>query len=327
MSVLIVERKTSSEDISPGAVYWQRLTLDTQISVYLNGAKSIGIDAEGVLYDVLYVPKLKPLMATPPELRKYTQPTKKEPTPRLYANQRDRDETPEEYGERVLASIAEAPDKHYQRREIVRLLNEQIEAQADVWQTAGAIRDARRLNVWPRNSDNCFQWFRECSYFKVCSGIASIDDPLFFRRSERRHEELESDDPIDKEALVLLTQSAIRSYRACPRRYYYRYEMQMHPIEPQDEKLKRGTSLHRALETWSKTGGDLEAAVAQLDKDDPYKFQLQRAMMVGYAARWEHPGKVIYVEKEFSAKIINPETGAASRTFELRGKLDKVVER
>ena len=326
MSVLIVERKTAGEDISPGSLYWLRLVMDVQISTYLDLAESLGIFADGVLYDVLYKPKLKPLLATPVDQRKYTKATAKEPQ-RLYANQRDRDETPEEYGKRVLASIAEAPDKHYQRREIVRLQNEREEARADTWQTACAIRDARRLKVFPRNPDSCFQWFRECEYFKPCSGQADINDPLLFQRVERRHEELDSDDPKDKEALILLTQSAIRTYRACPRRYYLRYEEKIRSLGPKDEKLRRGSSLHRALETWSKTNGDLEAAVLQLDTHDPYSWQLERAMLIGYHARWENPGKVVYVEKEGRMPLVNPESGRSSRVFEMGGRLDKVVER
>lgn len=333
MTIVIWERKTSGEDITPGSPYWVRLTLDPQISMYIELAKSLGFDVNSILYDVLYKPKLKPLLATPECDRKYTQPTKKEPVPRLYANQRTRDETPEEYGERVMDSIASAPDKHYQRRTIARLEHERLEAQADVWQTASAIRDARRLKVFPRNPDSCFQYFRECDYYKACSGIASIGDPLLFRRADRSHEELDSDKPADSEALVLLTQSSIRTYRACPRRYQLRYEEKIRLLAPQDEKLRRGTSLHRALETWSKTDGDLEAAVSKLDKVHPqtgeplpYSWQLERAMLIGYHARWEHPGKVIYVEKEVRLPLINPETGRPSRSFELGGKLDKVAE-
>jgi hypothetical protein len=333
VAIYVMERKSSGEDITPGSLYWTRLLMDVQISMYLDLAKSLGMHADGVLYDVLYKPKLRPLMATPVEQRKYTQPTKKEPTPRLYSNQRDRDETPEEYGERVAKSIAEAPDAHYQRRTIVRLERERLEAQCDVWQTANAIREARRLKMFPRNPDSCMQWSRKCDYFDACAGLATIDDPLLFKRLDRKHEELDSDAPQDAEALVLLTQSSLRCYRACPRRYFYRYEEQIRSLAPQDEKLRRGTSLHRALETWSKSGGDLEAAVAQLDRVHPqtgepmpYSWQLERAMMIGYHARWEHPGKVLYVEKEVRLPLVNPETGKPSRTFELGGKLDKVVE-
>jgi hypothetical protein len=329
--ILLSEIKTSGEDITPGSPYWTRLLMDVQVSLYIEAARSLGIEAEGVLYDVLYKPKLRPLLATPEADRKYTKAKAGEPS-RLYANQRDRDETPEEYGERVLKSIAESPDSHYQRRTIVRLERERLEAQADTWQTAGAIRDARRLRVWPRNPDSCMQWSRKCDYFDVCAGISTIDDPFLFERIGRTHEELDSDTPRDREALVLLTQSSIRCYRACPRRYFYRYEERIRSLAKQDDKLRRGTSLHRALETWNKTDGNLALAIDQLDRlhpktkePIPYSFELERAMMTGYAVRWGPPIGTVYVEKEFRTALTNPETGASSRTFELGGKIDKII--
>ena len=48
-------------------------------------------------------------------------------------------------------------------------------------------------------------------------------------------------------------------------------------------------------------------------------------MLVGYAARWGKPTGVIAVEKQFRMQLINPETGAASRTFMLGGKVDAIV--
>ena len=327
MGFYVVERKTTSLDIQPGSVYWKKLSLDVQVSTYIEAAEALGYKVDGVIYDVLGVTKLKPLQATPVEARKYTQPTKKEPTPRLYANPRDRDETAEEYGRRLLEALQEAgADKFYQRQKIVRLESERLDAQADTWQTAGAIRDARRLKIFPRNPDSCFQFFSECSYFPICSGLTTADDPLMYKREERAHEELDSDAPRDEKALVLLTQSSLRSYRSCPRRYFYRYEQRLRPLVQNDEKLRRGSSVHRALEAWSKTGGDLDAALAQLDRINEYDYQRERVMILGYHARWEKPVKTIFVEKEFRAMLSNPETGASSRTFELGGRLDALEE-
>jgi hypothetical protein len=326
MGLYIVERKTSGEDILPGSSYWQRLILDVQISTYIDAVETLGYKVDGVIYDLLGKPRLRPLQATPVEERKYTKPTKAEPTPRLYANQRYRDETAEEYGRRILEAMGEEPDRFYQRQKIVRLENERLEAQADIWQTAGAIRDARRLKVFPRNPDSCHQWGRPCEFFPICSGLTTADDEMMFKREERAHEELDSDAPRDGQALVLLTQSSLRAYRACPRRYYYRYEMRLRPLAPKDEKLRRGSSVHRALEVWSKTGGDVEAAIAALDRVNEYDFQYERAMVIGYHARWEKPAKTIAVEKEFRFSLINPETGAASRTFELGGRVDALEE-
>ena len=80
----------------------------------------------------------------------------------------DEYETPDEFEARCLARICEEPEAFYQRATIVRLENERLEAAQDVWQTAVAIRDAKRLRVFPRNPDSCMQWGRACDFFQVC---------------------------------------------------------------------------------------------------------------------------------------------------------------
>ena len=49
----MVEHKTTSEDISPGSAYWQKLRLDAQVSTYLDGARALGFDVRGCIYDVV----------------------------------------------------------------------------------------------------------------------------------------------------------------------------------------------------------------------------------------------------------------------------------
>jgi len=337
--VYVLERKTTSEDLSLAGVYWRRLGIDAQVSLYLAAARALGFDAIGVLYDALRKPDLLPLKATPVELRKYTKPTKKDPVSRLYANQREVDETPDEYFRRCLDAIKEDPERYFRRGVITRLESELDEARADVWQTATAIRDARRLKVFPRNADSCVQWSRVCDYFAVCCGEQSIDDPVLFAKNEKKHVELDEagigsarlgragpGEARQAEAREVLTQSSLRTYRSCPRRYYYRYELQMRPLRAEAEPLRAGKSVHAALESWSKSGGDLELSLTCLDKEDPYKYAKEAAMVTGYHARWEKPVGVIAVEKEWQMELVNPETGAASRTFRLGGKMDGVVE-
>jgi hypothetical protein len=302
--VYVKEIKTTAEECGYASVYFKRLSIDLQISVYMQAARSLGYDCRGVLYDILRKPAHRPSQA--------------------------KLETPEAYGRRVLDAIIEQPDKYYVRGVIVRLENELDEARADVWQTATAIRDARRLKVFPRNADSCVQWSRVCDYFAVCCGEQSIDDPVLFRKNEKKHVELDQDAvrvfPGLSDTLELLTQSSLRTYRSCPRKYYYRYEMQMRPLKADAEPLRHGKSVHAALESWSKSGGDLELALTCLDKEDPYKYAKEAAMVTGYHARWEKPTGVIAVEKEWQMELINPETGAASRTFRLGGRMDGVVE-
>ncbi len=72
--VVIVEHKTSGEDITTGSKYWQRLRMDGQISQYFAGARALGHEPAACLYDVLGKPRLEPLDATPEDKRELTLP-------------------------------------------------------------------------------------------------------------------------------------------------------------------------------------------------------------------------------------------------------------
>jgi hypothetical protein len=184
--VYVVEHKSSAEDISQGSEYWRRLRMDGQVSVYFEGGRSLGYEIAGCIYDVLGKPGQKPLKATPLEDRKYT----KTSPPRLYANQREADETPEEYRERVAEAVQADPERYFQRGMVARLETEMGEALFDVWQLGQQIREAELAGRAPRNPDACVRWGRTCEFFDVCTGVASLDDPSLFRKSERIHPEL-----------------------------------------------------------------------------------------------------------------------------------------
>ncbi len=184
--VFLMEHKTSAEDITQGSEYWRRLRMDGQISIYFDGAKSLGFDVSACLYDVIGKPGLRPLKATPMESRKF------KANGELYANQRANDETPEEYRARLLEAIAENPAKYYQRGEVVRLEAEMDESHFDIWQTAKQIREAELAHRAPRNPDACMRFGRLCPFFSVCSGEGSLDNPAHFTRNSNVHPELDS---------------------------------------------------------------------------------------------------------------------------------------
>jgi PD-(D/E)XK nuclease superfamily len=322
VSLYVMEHKTSSEDIGPGSIYWRKLTLDSQVSNYLVGARALGHEPVGVIYDVLRKPALEPMMATPVEARKYTKPTKTEPS-RLYASQRESDEAPLDYRDRLLEDIAARPDHYYQRGVVVRLEEEEREAAHDTWQTAVAIRDARASGVWPRNVDSCQQYHRMCEYWPVCSGETTLDD--FRYEHGRAHPELS--DVWRGRELPVLTSSSARCHRACPRRYQFAYELGVRPRE-RAGSLRFGHRLHVGLEVWMQTK-DVDASVAA-SISNPYDFESAKAeaMLRGYDARWRNePLETVGVEVEFSAPLINPDTGAKSRTFVRAGKIDAIVRR
>ena len=294
---LVIEHKTTSEDCSPGSIYWQKLTLDAQISNYLVGARALGFAPDGVLYDVLRKPAIRPYEAN---------------------SKRAVAETPQEYFVRCAEEILSDPNKYYQRGKVVRLEQEERDAAYDMWQTAEAIRSSRNAERWPRNVDSCAQFNRLCDYWSVCSGQTTVEDGVYFIR-EQSHVELEG-----KHHLPLITTSSARAYRACPRRYYYSYELGA-KARRKGNALAFGTLIHKGLEAWLL--GGLEAALAAV-AGPTYGFDDAKAeaMLRGYDARWAlSEYETIAVEKEFVAALRNPETGAASRTWLLGGKVDGIV--
>lgn len=183
--VLILEHKTSSEDVEPGSHYWQHLALDSQVSIYFAGVRAeFGFDPDGCLYDVIAKPTIRPLRATAIEARKYTK------SGALYAKQRAEDESPAEYELRLLEHITANPDRYYQRGPVVRLESEMIEAGRDVWHSVRLIRALEQAEFHPRNTDACFRFGRPCSYFDVCTGVAELTDPARYVQLTDPHPEL-----------------------------------------------------------------------------------------------------------------------------------------
>lgn len=196
----VVERKTASGDIGPGSKYWSKLTLDGQVSIYLDAARAEGRDVRSVFYDVLGKPAIKPYKATPPEERRYTEKATKlkdgtvRPAGSLHANQRERDETPEEFEERLAAYVGEDPNRYFRRGEIVRLEDEVEEARFDIWQLAQQLRESERAGRYPRNPSACERYGRLCEFFAVCAGQGSLDDTTKFRKLTHVHPELDDAD-------------------------------------------------------------------------------------------------------------------------------------
>jgi hypothetical protein len=182
--VYICEHKTTSEVIEGGSDYWKRLRLDSQVSDYFVGARALGHDVSGCLYDVIGKPKLQLLEATPEASRRYTKDG------RLYASQRAEGETLDDYRARLAAHIAEKPERYLQRATVVRLAEDERDAAYDTWMTAKSIHQARRTGRHPRNPDACSRWGEVCEYFAVCTREADVDDPTRFRVAPRAHEEL-----------------------------------------------------------------------------------------------------------------------------------------
>lgn len=257
----LVEHKTTSSDAGPGSDYLKRLRMDGQVTIYYEGAASLGHLVAGCIYDVLVKPGLRPLKATPPESRKYTK------TGALYANQREADETPDEYRSRVTEALLADPNGFFLRANVDRLEDEMRDGLADVWQTGRVMRESELAGRHPRNPDACTRWGRTCEFFPVCSGEGSLDDARLYARAGRTHSELEDASP---EGLPLLTTSRLSCFRACPRLHKHRYVDGYRPAV-EAEALHFGHLIHRGLQAWwsAPDGERLEAALAALNPAAP----------------------------------------------------------
>ncbi len=183
--VLVLEHKTTGESIADDtASYWQKLALDHQISGYVIGAESLGHQVDEILYDVLRKPQQRPLLATPIESRKFTKDG------RLYATQRDRDETPDEYRERVRAAIEADLFGFFVRREVPRTESQIREYMVDAWQQARAMRELELAGAAPRNPEACHR-FGQCAFWQVCSTSSHPSDhPADYQKTDDVNPEL-----------------------------------------------------------------------------------------------------------------------------------------
>lgn len=267
-----------------------------------------------------------------------------DPGGKLYANLREFDETPEEFRLRLQADIAAGPEKYYQRGVVVRLEEEVRASAKDTWNLARWIREVQLESrddpeAWPRNSDACFTYGSACDFWPVCSGQGSLDDATRYRRTTGSHEELAPPPAgsvegaevaavaaVSKRRLPLVTTSSMKTFRSCPRKYYLRYELGYRLLITSDA-MRFGTLFHKGLEVWWTTT-DLGLAIETMRaaESDPFELIKAEELLRGYHARWiNEPLTVLAVEAQFEAPLINPTTGAESRTFRLAGKIDAIV--
>lgn len=203
-SIRILEHKTTSMDIDPASDYWLKLPIDGQVSGYYLGASSLGYSAESCLYDVIKKPSIKPSHAIPVldenglkvvvdaegnrAMNKNGTPRQSEDSSKGFFMMK-RDETADEWFDRLSADIAANPDKYFARMDIVRSENDLADYLFDMWSLSQEIINAERTGRFSRNPNGCSQ-YGTCEFFDVCTNAASIDDPILFVKKDKANEEL-----------------------------------------------------------------------------------------------------------------------------------------
>ena len=141
----------------------------------------------------------------------------------------------------------------------------------------------------------------------------------------------------------VLTFSSLNVLRTCPRQFKLRFIDQLFPVDQDADQRYFGTVIHRALEIWYgsaemedqtlRRGLALETIDKQCkdrekDPDVRKMWFLARSMFEAYIDHYgnDNSWKIRDIEKAFVGKIINPETNAQSKTFEMKGKIDLLIE-
>ncbi|MFZ5928795.1 MAG: PD-(D/E)XK nuclease family protein [Acidobacteriota bacterium] len=132
---------------------------------------------------------------------------------------------------------------------------------------------------------------------------------------------------------MVSTYSMWSLFRNCRKAAELRYLQQLVPIE-RDRHLHFGSLIHECLELWHGQRDlavvldliDRRCAARAQDEDQKRDWHLATAMMRAYADRYaEEEFEVVALERVFEGPIVNPATGAASRSFRLAGKVDGIV--
>lgn len=134
-------------------------------------------------------------------------------------------------------------------------------------------------------------------------------------------------------APIVSTYSMWSLFRNCRKAVEWRYLDHLVPLQ-RDRNLHFGSLIHECLQAWHQRR-DLAEVLALIDRLCPHRLQdenqqrdwhLATAMMRAYTVRYATDDfEVIALEKNFEGPIVNPATGAASRSFRLAGKVDGIV--
>jgi hypothetical protein len=190
----LVEHKTAGKDIGADSAYWLRLRFNPQVYQYVLAARALGWDVGIVVYDVARKPAIAQKQI--PVLDAHgcrivndalgNRVIKSDGSPRESADNAKGFslatalETPEEFGDRLVADTRERPDFYFARREVPILDQDVAEFEVQRLELSrlilllrGAARRARRPeHAWARNCGDACQF---CEFSGFCMQNISVD--------------------------------------------------------------------------------------------------------------------------------------------------------
>jgi len=131
--------------------------------------------------------------------------------------------------------------------------------------------------------------------------------------------------------IVETTYSAASTFRDCRQKYKHRYIDLIEKDRPPAAPLWIGTVVHDCLEMWHR-GEPLGEIIDYLDdlrtEDNTKNWVQCVAIMQAYARTYptEDSFEILELEEVFRGPLVNPETGRASTTMVLTGKVDGLIK-
>lgn len=269
--VLLVEHKTTSDELREDSPYWRRLSFDQQVSKYLLSHRQNGFERlDGCVYDVVKKVGSKPKKLTSAQVREIAADGvycglvvpvgTRDAIARAYeSNQGARGgfqgeihelDHIELYGMRVRSIIREDRNKYFQRRVVVRSEGELLDYAQELWSLTAEVRKDRRSEVSPRNSQACYAYNRPCEFFQICCGERSQFDDEFVEL-DQVHRELDEEFPNGGRDII--THSRLSMFMTCREKHRLRYEVGLSRRSGSDaESLQFGKLFHELMEiVWS----------------------------------------------------------------------------
>lgn len=135
-----------------------------------------------------------------------------------------------------------------------------------------------------------------------------------------------------------LTSTSMGTMRRCPRQFWYRYDLGLRRVR-ETAPLRLGSAFHHGQELRRGLFGDDVGAVIDLATAgyvevpqwaEPQAWAVEgetvRQLLAGHFWRYGADDlEFLAVELPFDIPLVNPDTGAPSRTFRLAGKIDAIV--
>lgn len=242
----LLEHKTTSDNLHGGSAYWQRLTIDTQISLYALALHELGVKIDGILYDVISKPGIKPKQIAAKERlaaiasgHYYGYPISDDCLHHLKVFDKP-GETHALYASRLAADTIADADSYYGRRLIVRTERELLEAAYTLRDIALTIHDARKRGRFIKNTFQCLSNFGACPFLAACCSGEASEELYRPRKSVDEH----------AKSYNQLSHSKMEVWAKCQRLFQWQYEQNLEPSRERSDALSFGDLMHRALAAW-----------------------------------------------------------------------------